>query len=335
MRLFRRDPAPPPDFWTWWADARDRIAAAIDEHALDEKVVEEISRGVGAVHRDMAWELAPGKTARHAFCISPEGRADLRQVALRWLQSAPPVDATWEYHASKQARAELPGLDIGGMRFDLGEMVAITSWDASRRRVDVRLWHPMFEKVLIPVRMQLGFLFLDNLLGEDEVERWIGSIDLLEAPTGGRTPHELRAEIERHRSEPATEERWILGQFDGPDGRTLVLADAALKRIDHPFADQHVAIIVVLEDGGLPDDALAAELNAEEDDLQARMAGTAVYAGRTTRPGARTMHFAAENLDAVKTVIDAWALVLPPRRLKVNFEEDMDWSFRSLELGLG
>ena len=47
------------------------------------------------------------------------------------------------------------------------------------------------------------------------------------------------------------------------------------------------------------------------------------------------MHFAAENLDAVKTVIDAWALVLPPRRLKVNFEADMDWSFRGRELGLG
>lgn len=65
------------------------------------------------------------------------------------------------------------------------------------------------------------------------------------------------------------------------------------------------------------------------------MAGTAVYAGRTTRPGARTMHFAAENLDAVKAVIDAWALVLPPRRLKVNFEADMDWSFRGRDLGLG
>ena len=335
MRLFRRDPAPPPDFWTWWADARDRIATAIDGHALDEKVVEDISRGVRAVHPDMAWELAPGRTARHAFCISPEGRADLRQVALRWLAGAPPVDATWEYHASRQPSTEARTLEIAGTRVDLGEMASVASWDPTRRRVDVRLWHPSFEKVPQPVRMQLGFLFLDSLLGEDEVERWIGSIDLLDAPTGGRTPDELKAEIERHRAEPATEERWILGEFDGPGGRAIVLADAGLKRIDHPFADQHVAITVVLEDGGLPDDALAAELNAEEDHLQARMAGTAVYAGRTTWPGARTMHHAAENLDAVKAVIDAWALGLPPRRIKVNFEADMDWTFRGIELGLG
>jgi hypothetical protein len=27
--------------------------------------------------------------------------------------------------------------------------------------------------------------------------------------------------------------------------------------------------------------------------------------------------------------------VLPPRRLKVNFETDMDWTFRTRELGLG
>jgi len=34
-------------------------------------------------------------------------------------------------------------------------------------------------------------------------------------------------------------------------------------------------------------------------------------------------------------VIDAWALVLPPRRIKVNFEADVDWTFRGIELGLG
>lgn len=335
MRLFRRDPAPPADFWTWWAEARERIAAAIDGRALDEKVVQDIGRGVRTVHRDMAWELAPGRTARHAFCLLPEGRADLRKVALGWLASAPPADATWEYHASRQPSAEARTLEIAGAMVDLGEIVAITSWDAARRRVDVRLWHPAFDRLPQPARIQVGFLFLDNLLGEDEVERWIGSIDLLEAPTGGRTPAELMAEIDRHRAEPATDESWILGELDGPGGHAIVMADAALKRIDHPFADQHVEITVVLEDGGLPDDALAAALNVEEDDLVARMAGTAVYAGRTTRPGARTMHLVAADLDAVKTVIDAWALALPPRRIKVGFEADMDWTFRGRELGLG
>jgi hypothetical protein len=72
----------------------------------------------------------------------------------------------------------------------------------------------------------------------------------------------------------------------------------------------------------------------EEDDLVARFEGVAVYAGRTTRPGMRTMHFVAEDLERVRATIDAWALDLPPRRIKVNFAHDIDWTFRT-DLGIG
>jgi hypothetical protein len=181
----------------------------------------------------------------------------------------------------------------------------------------------------------VAFLFLDNLLGEDEVERWIGRIDTLDAPIGGRTPDEVRAEIERHRADPESDDSWVLGELDRPDGRTIVLANAALKRIDHPFSDKHITINVVFEDGGLPDDSEAALLNAEEDDLVVRFEGVAVYAGRTTKPGLRTMHFVAQDLERVRTVIDAWAEELPPRKIKVGFTHDMNWVFRGRDLGIG
>jgi hypothetical protein len=111
--------------------------------------------------------------------------------------------------------------------------------------------------------------------------------------------------------------------------------NTALKRIDHPFADKHIAINVVFEDGGLPDDSEAARLNAEEDDLVVRFEGVAVYAGRTTKPGLRTMHFVAEDLERARTVIDAWAEPLPPRKIKVAFTKDMNWVFKGRDLGVG
>ena len=335
MKLFRRDAAPPPDFWQWWLSTRDRLADAISTASIDQSLVGEISRAVSSIHPEMAWELAPGRRAQHAFCISPEGRADLRPVALAWLDTAPPADATWEYHASRQPSQALPRLEIAGIQFDLREMRTIASWDASSRLLDVRLWHPRFEGIPSGVRNQVAFLFLDNLLGEDDVERWVGQVDVLEAPSGGLTPDEVRAEIERHKAEAGGDENWVLGQLDGPDGPSIVLANAALKRIDHPFADQHVSIGVALEgDRGLPDDAEAAALNAEEDDLVARFDGVATYAGRTTRPGMRTMHFVAADLERVRDTIDAWALELPPRRIKVDFTHDVNWAFRR-ELGRG
>jgi hypothetical protein len=40
------------------------------------------------------------------------------------------------------------------------------------------------------------------------------------------------------------------------------------------------------------------------------------------------MHFVAEDPDRMRPAIDAWAENLPPRRIKVNFERDVDWAFQ-------
>jgi hypothetical protein len=346
VRFFKRGASEPEsmgDFWAWWSAGRDRVAQAISTGGFDERLVAEIARAVSTIHPAMAWELAPGRTAQHAFCVSPEGNAEIRQATLRWLGSAPPPDATWEYHASKQAAPKLMGLQIGNLRFDLEEMRAIASWDGARRRLDVRLWHPRFEEAPAAARIQAGFVFLDHLLGEEDVERWIGAIDLLESSSGGLTPAGLKADLERRRGAPAGDETWVLGERTGASGRIeIVRANAALKRIDHPFADHHVEITTVLpRDDTMPTDTEVAQLDAEEMDFLARLGGIATYAGRTTAPGQRTMHLVAEEPDGMRPAIDAWAAGLPdswgeglpPRRLKVNFERDVDWSFQRELLG--
>lgn len=343
MRFLRRGHAvePIPDFWAWWGRSRDRLAEAIDARSVDGGLVEEITRAVQAVHPAMAWELAPGRAARHAFCLSPEGDPERRQAALRWLAGAPGPDATWEYHPSRQASPTLPGLEIAGERFDLEEMRAITSWDGPRRRLDVRLWHPGFARAPREVRQQVAFLFLDSLLGEDEVERWIGEVAVLDEPSGGRTPAELRAEVERRRTAPGDEATWSVGELVREGGvREVVAADAALKRIDHPFADFHAAIGVLLPDDGMPSEATMAVLDDEELALIRRLDGVAVQAGRVTAPSRRTIHVVTEDLDALRGAIDAWAASLPDawpngerRRIKVDLAEDMDWSFQR-ELGI-
>ena len=193
---------PGAEFWKWWPGARDGIAKAIVTGAFDNRIVNDISKHVQRVHPGMAWELQPGTQAAHAFCLSSEGDPEPRQVALRWLERAPQPDATWEYHASKQPAKTLMTLMVAGGQFDLEEMRASTAWDATRDASTSVCGTPASPRCPEDVRIQAAFLFLDHLLGEDGVERWIGAIELFEAPTGGRTPAELKAEVERHASEP-------------------------------------------------------------------------------------------------------------------------------------
>lgn len=333
MRFLRRDSSDADrfgDFWTWWSTARDTIVACIESRGFDDRTVSDISRAVKAVHKELAWELAKGKTADHAFCVSPEGDPAVRQVAIRWLASAPPADAIWEFHASKQPGRADSILEIAGVRIDLSEMRAIGSWDEARRRFDVRLWHPVFAEVPANVRGQVMFLFLDGLLGEEDVERWIGSIEPLEAPSGGRTPDELRAEIDRRRAETPGDERWILATGTTASGEpVVVVADASLKRIDHPFADDHVTVRVELTEA----DRETSVINAQEDDLTARLEGLAINAGHATHAGGRTIHYVTDDADAARRLVDAWVADHPDRRIRVAIERDMRWGFQR-ELGL-
>ena len=136
------------------------------------------------------------------------------------------------------------------------------------------------------------------------------------------------------------DDRWVVGRLAGPDGPAIVMADSTLARADHPGADIHVTVNVTIFGGGMPDDRQAARLNAEEDDLATRFAEIGAFAGRTTRPGVRTMHFVASDVESVKRVIDAWAAGLPElpegsRKLRVGFQMDRGWIFLRRDLGLG
>jgi hypothetical protein len=344
MFLFGRNRVDDPgaEFWKWWPDARERIATAIVSGAFDDRIINDINKHVQRIHPEMGWELQPGAQAAHAFCLAAEGDPARRQVALRWFEGAPKPDATWEYHASKQPAKTLMTLMVGGARFDLEEMRASTSWDETRRLLDVRLWHPRFAEVPEAIRMQAAFLFLDHLLGEDGVERWIGAIELFDAPTGGRTPAELRAEVDRHAGEPAGDDTWINGERTRPDGTAeLVIANAVLKRIDYPFHDTWVWVQMLWGEDRYPSDAEAAQLNDEEDNFLERMGDRAILAARVTVPGSRTWHFVSPDFEKMRPAIDGWAAWLPDslspglpqRRLKIDGAQDMSWEFQR-NLGL-
>ena len=333
MRLFKRGPSGPdadaiPAFWSWWSTARDRVAAAI-EAGDPGRMVAEISKAVDAIDPRLAWELGPGRTARHGLVVTPEGDPAVRAAALRWLQAAPPVDGTWEYHASRQASV-LGRLAMGGVDVDLTAYRAIASWDEARERVDVRLWHPALADATDQLRQHVAFLFLDNLLGEDDVERWIGSIDPLEAPIEGRTPDELRAEVARRATE-ATGESWILGQR--PDG-ALVVANAAAKPIDHPFAATRLTITVEEGMEQFAGTERKADIEAAEDRLVEALAPVGVVQlGHVTERRRRRSYLMCRDGAAARAIAGDWATTVPDIRPKVDVAADPGWTVRG-ELGI-
>ena len=280
------------------------------------------------IDKRLAWELGKGQSSQHMLVVTPEGNAEVRPIALAWLQSAPPADATWEFHASRQP-GEPKTLVVAGANIELSEVRVIGIWDDSREVVDVFLWHPAFDTLPDAARQQISLLFLDNLLGEDDVERWIGTIEIDPSALEGGTPEELAAEVRRGAA-TATGDAWAIAEgTDSRDNPILLRYNASVKRIDHPLANHHLSVTV---DGGLEhaddQDRRRLVMTAEEQ-LDTELTGAAFAIAFITRVQGRTMHFVCEEPDRASAIARQWASLYPELSPKVVVEPDPRWTFRN------
>ncbi|HKF86066.1 MAG TPA: hypothetical protein VKB30_09800 [Candidatus Limnocylindrales bacterium] len=311
-------------FWTWWAGVRDGLAADIEAGTVPARTGE-ISEEVHRLHAKLAWELGPGTSARHAFNMSAEGNPEVRPVALRWAAAAPAPDAKWEYHPSRQpGRPQV--LEIRGTRVSFSEVRAVTKWDEAREQLDVGLWHPAFDGLPTEVKAQISFLFLDNLVGEDDVERWVGAIEADPEAEAGRTRDELRDEI-RQRAESAKGESWALIEGrDQHDDPVLVAFNSSLKRIDHPYAGEHLEVTI---ERGLDEAAADNEAIREaETQLGGMLEGLAVEAAHVTDRRRRVTHYVTAEGERALAAAREWASRHREWGAKASVEPDPTWSFR-------
>ena len=318
-------------FWAWWAARRDAVAQAIADGRVD-ALVGEISQRVNAIDKGLAWELGPGRTSQHSLALSPEGDIGLRPTTERWLMAAPAADAVWEYYPARPG-GKLLVLQVGQWKLDEDAFRIGVSADKSRRRLDVVPFHPGHSGLPREVRLQSTFLFLDHLLGEDDVERWIGKVDMAETePANAVSPAGLLDAVADLRALPSAESFGLLRGQDNRGRPVVVTVNLALKRIDHLFHDRHGEVRFPLGPDWPPTSDRLDTLNAREDDLLAKLAGHAIYFGRVTMPGERTLHFVAEPGSDGPQIIEAWLRVNSDLRGSARWTTDTKWEFRR-ELG--
>lgn len=301
-------------FWRFWTENRTAIERALDERTLGEWV-EPIGEQVSAIDPELDWEFGAGLSAQHYFCLSGKGDPDKRLIAERWRAAGPEADAVFEFHAARPGGGFRPGTTIEfGLHAVAGEDLRFAlETDTARRRVHLTVWHPEFASMPDDLPLTATYIWLDTVLGEDDVERYIGAVELAESepdaamsfPALVDAVHELSTSVETF--------ALLRGQLD--DGAPIfVTANLGIKRVDHLLMDLHVAIELVLQEPteqGLTTSEEADRLNESEDALLEALGPDAVYIGRETARGARTLHLHAANGGPAMKRIDAWAASQP------------------------
>jgi hypothetical protein len=330
-------PALPPSggieaFWAWWPGVRERIQADIAARRIDEALVAEITSKVQGIHPKLTWELGPGASGPHAFCLSAAGDPELRRLTERWLRAAPAPDGSgWEFYPSKPGSPAFADarLEIGEHKVTLGEMRFTVTLDPHRELMHVTSFHPAFPSMPEDLRGMTTFVTLDRILGEDSVERWLGGIRTSVTPLeqGGTLPQLVQALGTL--ASGATRERFANLEGRTPGGRPMAATvNMALKRIDHLACDTHLTVDVALVDPtfeGMPTDDESEALNDIEDELEEMITGDAAYLGRETTQGRRTLHWYVVANHPVRPQLEAWVSRHPDRDVRLTWEPDPRW----------
>ena len=248
-------------FWEGWSTLRPQIEAEIAAAEYGGGT-ERLTSLCEFIEPNLEWELMSGTSAQHALCLSAAADPRLRLITQRWVEAAPPADATWEYHPARIA-VGLETITLADLVIDpTGATVGIEP-DPLGEALDLTIGHPDFKGIEETLQLQAAFRFLDDLLGEDSVERWVGSIDVVPtAVAWGIGLGELASSVELL-ADAATGEQWErIEQRDAELGNSELTINRALKRLD--YVEFTALITVSVEIPSLKDVALA---DTVEDDL--------------------------------------------------------------------
>ncbi len=314
MALFgRRDRQPADDprpavaeFWRWWAEHRDEVLAAADAGRLDE-VQARLGPAIAGLDPDLAWDLSPGHTTKYLMVVSGSGSVDRQAIAERWRLAAPSDDPDVMYASSRPKHPDPAAavLHVDDYELPLAEAVAATRVDGQRGRLDVVVHHPLFPLLAKEHRLDAAFRSLDLVLGEDDVERWLGEVEVsADAPLDPIALTMLPAVVDQ--LHPGSS-GWAVLQGTSPDGEVTGTVRRPFSRIDRPLCDTHVALL-------LPGAATEEKVRGAGEAALAALGGDgphAVLVGYVITPRQSTVHLYVDGLEvdpeAVRPTLKAWS----------------------------
>jgi len=299
-------------FWRRWPSFRSRVERA-RRTELD-ALGRHLDAAVELIDPRLCWELGKA-TSEWLLVVTANGDPQVRSTAERWLRAAPVPDPGWQFHCYRPADpGALSGkLQLGDGAVDLADIRFKLDSDYDLARIHVTVCHPGLAALEEDARLQAVFMALDRTLGEDEVHRWIGDIDMsISSGADAVTATRLVAEVADLASAYAARKSVNLRDM-AADGRPVITRTTVpMRPIDFPLYDQHIAITAGYIAGGadrLPEPSTLTRLQQFEDVLLAQTAGQAVLAGHETHDQRRVFHLYA---DPVADTAERLGAVLPP-----------------------
>jgi hypothetical protein len=161
-------------FWGWFSTHALKLKSLYSNNRLEDLAVE-MNGALDTIEPQLAWEIGPGKKEPFMLTISGEGNAKLRQIANLIVDLAP-VLSGWEFYSARPPRPA-PGsvqLPESGERFETSEWAFVPIERPEGGGLDLIVVDDSLAQANREPALRAVSIYLDQVLGEDTVETWIG-----------------------------------------------------------------------------------------------------------------------------------------------------------------
>lgn len=167
----------PAAFWAWFALRSDRLHAL---RGADDPLLDSLSVALRLVHPDLTFELGPEVAdGPRELVVSADG-IQTAFPAVETLVGVAPTLSQWRLVKFRPRRAVLNVLTLRGRRFDPARARFLLVRDEPGK-VGVVLFFEHFAAAEHDLFAEAGYLLLDEVLGEYDVETRVGAIEFLGA----------------------------------------------------------------------------------------------------------------------------------------------------------
>ena len=178
-------------FWRWFEKHEDELF----NFELDqERIFDELSNRLIRVHRDLTFEFGPNEDGRREFVISAGGIKRAFSAVSSLVSAAPNLNR-WRITAFRPRRAPLNRIQIGEKCVDPEDIEFLLF--AAGSGIGIQLFIPGFTEKDTTLK-QIGYLMLDEALGEYDVETRIGPIEFLPRESADSALRYPISELTRH-----------------------------------------------------------------------------------------------------------------------------------------
>jgi hypothetical protein len=180
-----RPPAAIETFWNWFLANSEHLGDLYKNRNFAE-LTSNMNVEIDRINNQLAWEIGAGTAKPYLLTISSEGNPDLRPIADEIIQAAPDLP-NWEFYSAKPARTPSAKVTLPErkLEFDTTRWQFVPLERPELGRLDLLVLDDDLAFSERDAALKAVGIYLDQILGEDTVEEWIGHFDV-ETPHGSQ-----------------------------------------------------------------------------------------------------------------------------------------------------